>query len=57
MTSGRVTHEDLVAALEVGPAEVVGGEVEALDVGADGAVEDDDALAIGVEEAAAGPWI
>ena len=25
MTSGRVTHEHLVAALEVGAAEVVGG--------------------------------
>ena len=36
--------EQLVAALEVGPAEVVGGEILLLQIGAGGAVEDDDAL-------------
>ena len=37
--------EALVAALELGPAEVVGAEAEQLQVRAHGAVEDDDALA------------
>ena len=46
---GAGEHEHLVAALEVGAAEVVGAEVEVLDVGAERAVEDDDALGDGVE--------
>ena len=51
MTSGRVTREDVGAALEVGTAEVVGGEPELLEVGAGGAVVDDDAVVDEVEEA------
>ena len=44
ITSGRVTHEQLVAALEVLAPEVVGAEAQGLDVGAEGAVVDDDLL-------------
>ena len=47
---GAGEDEDLVAALEVGAAEVVGGEVGALQPGAEGAVEHEDALAQRVEE-------
>jgi hypothetical protein len=42
---GTGLDEDLVAALEFGPSEVVGTEPEDLQVGAHGAVENDDALA------------
>ena len=41
--------EHLVAALEREPAEVVGGEVETLDVGAEGAVEHDDSFGDRIE--------
>ena len=41
---GPGEHEHLVAALEVGAAEVVGGQVLLLDVRAEGAVVDDDPL-------------
>ena len=44
MTSGRVRHEHVDAALELGAAVVVGGRLAQMEVGADGAVEDDDAL-------------
>ena len=54
MTSGRVRHEDVGAALEVGAAVVVGGELQRLEVGAGGAVEDDDAVADDIEEG--GTW-
>jgi hypothetical protein len=47
---GSGVHQDLVAALEGGPAEVVGGEVARLDPRAEGAVEDDDPFPGGVEE-------
>ena len=47
---GAGDGQQLVAALEVVAAEVVGGEVEALHVGAEGAVVDDDALVDQVEE-------
>ena len=47
---GPGEHEVLVAALEVGAAEVVGVEVERLDVGAEGTVVEDDALRDRVEE-------
>ena len=46
---GAGEAEHLVAALERGAAEVVGGEVETLDVRAERAVEDDDALVHRVE--------
>ena len=49
---GPGEHEHLVAALEVGAPEVVGGEVPGLDARAEGAVEDDHALGRGVEIAA-----
>ena len=42
--------QHLVAPLERGTAEVVGGEVEVLDVGAERAIEDDHSLVDGVEE-------
>ena len=42
---GPRQHEVLVAALQVGAAEVVGAEVEVLDRRAHGAVEDEDPLA------------
>ena len=48
--------EHLVAALELGAAEVVGRQVEALDEGAEGAVEDDDALVDRVEEGLVPPF-
>ena len=51
MTSGRVSDEDVVAALEVGAAEVVGGEVQLLQAGAGGPVVDDDTLVDEIEEA------
>ena len=44
---GEAQH--LVAALERGAAEVVGGQVEALDVRPEGAVEDDDPFGDGIE--------
>ena len=47
---GPGEHEVLVAALERGAAEVVGTEVLVLDPGAEGAVEDEHALAERVEE-------
>ena len=47
---GAGQHQVLVAALEVGAAEVVGVQVEGLDVGAEGAVVEDDALRDRVEE-------
>ena len=46
--------QPLVAALEVGSAEVVGSEAEQLQVRAHGAVEDDDALAQRLQVAAGG---
>ena len=46
---GSGGDEQLVAALEGLAAEVVGGEVERLHVGAEGAVEDDDALGDEIE--------
>ncbi len=51
---GSGDHEQLVAALEVGPAEVVGGEAGGLDAGAHGAVVDDDPFTGGGEEVAHG---
>jgi hypothetical protein len=45
-------RQDVDAALELGPAVVVGVEVQALEVGAGGAVVHDDALVHEVEEAA-----
>ncbi len=51
---GPGDHEQLVAALEVGAAEVVGGEAGGLDAGAHGAVVDDDPFTGGVEEVAHG---
>ena len=42
--------EHLVAALELGAAEVVDGQARGLEVGAEGAVEDDDALVHHVQE-------
>ena len=47
---GAGEDEVLVAALEVGTAEIVGAEITALDPGAEGAVEDQDALGQGGEE-------
>ncbi|MEJ7720871.1 MAG: hypothetical protein WKF58_10655 [Ilumatobacteraceae bacterium] len=44
-----MAHEDLVAALELDAAEVVGRQVEVLDERAEGAVEDDDAGLDGIE--------
>jgi hypothetical protein len=41
---GPALDQELVAAVELGPAEVVGGEVPGLDRGAHGAVDDEDAL-------------
>ena len=52
---GPREHEVLVAALERGAAEVVGAEVLALHPGAEGAVEDEDALAQGFEEVGHSP--
>ena len=49
---GPGDRQDLVAALELRTAEVVGRQPELLDVGAEGAVVDDDALVDEVEEAA-----
>ena len=49
--------EHLVAPLERRAAEVVGREVETLDVGAEGAVEDDHPLVHGIEVALAWPWL
>ena len=46
---GAGLDQDLVAALEVGPAEVLGFEAEHLQVGPHGAVEDHHALAQGLE--------
>ena len=48
--------QDLVAALERLPAEVVGREVETLHVGAEGAVEDDDALVHRLEVGLRSHW-
>ena len=45
MRSGRVLIRYLVAALELGTAEVLGAQAQQLQVGAHGAVEDQDALA------------
>ena len=47
---GAGDGEQLVAALEVGSAEVVGREIAVLDAGAHGAVEDDDSLTGGVRK-------
>ena len=41
---GAGPHDVLVAALELRPAEVLGPEIEPLDIGAEGAVKHDDAL-------------
>ena len=46
---GTGETEELVATLQRFTAEVVGGEVEALDVRAEGAVEDDDPFGNGIE--------
>ena len=51
---GAGEDEVLVAAFELGAAEVVGGEVQGLDRGAHGAVEDEDALVEQRFDAAAG---
>ena len=51
---GSGDDEQLVAALEIGPAEVVGGEAGGLDAGAHGAVVDDDPFTGGGEEIAHG---
>ena len=51
---GPGEDEDLVAALELGAAEVVGGEAGGLDAGADGAVVDDDPFPGSGEEVAHG---
>ena len=53
---GPGDDEQLVAALEGLAAEVVGAQVEGLDVGAEGAVVDDDALVDEIEVPAAHPW-
>jgi hypothetical protein len=47
---GTGQHQVFVAALEVRPAEVVGPEVQRLHVGAEGTIEDDDALPDRVEK-------
>ena len=49
---GAGDRQDVGAALELGPAEIVGGETELLQVGAGRAVIDDDPLVDEVEEAA-----
>ena len=54
MTSGRVTHEELVAALEVGPPKSSAVRSSGLDERAHGAVEDDDPFTGGGEEVAHG---
>ena len=48
---GSGDHQELVAALEVGAAEVVGGQLSQLQVGPHGAVEDDDPFGDGLEVA------
>ena len=53
---GTGLDEPLVAPLELGPAEVIGLESEQLQVGAHGAVEDDDPLAQGLQVGGCG-WI
>jgi hypothetical protein len=45
-------REDVGAAVQLGPAEVVGGEAELLQVGAGGAVVHHDAFVDEIEEAA-----
>ena len=50
ITSGRVSTRCSLQPSRSRPAEVVGGQVETLDVRAERAVEDDDALVDGVEE-------
>ena len=50
MTAGPGDGQDLVAALQGGATEVVGAQVARLEVGAGGAVEDDDPVAQSVEE-------
>ncbi len=50
MTAGRVTTRISLQPSSVGAAEVVGAEVAGLQVGAGGAVEDDDPFAQSVEE-------
>ncbi len=49
MTSGRVRQSISLQPSSVGAAEVVGGEVETLDVRAEGTVEDDDPFGDGIE--------
>ena len=51
MTPGRVTARISLQPSRAGAAEVVGAEVAHLEVGAGGAVEDDDPFAQSVEEA------
>jgi hypothetical protein len=56
MTSGRVMPTGVGAAFECLAAEVVGGQADLLEVGAGGAVVDDDhALAQQVEKVPSGP--